>query len=257
MARMPRLPACAWPLVRLYPIILVLVVWEVLVQYGPMQSRLFPPLGRILAEIGYLWTNGDYQYHGLFTVARALSALAVATIVGIGLGLLMARSRTIEALLEPLFSATYPVPRIALYPILIFALGTGNAWRLLLVFMECLYPITMNAYYGAKSVDRTLIWAGQNMGADARCLFWRVVMPASLPYIFTGLRVAGPIALIVTIVTEMIGGNTGLGYLVIIAANSFQPPRVFAAAFAIALLGFALDRMMVFVRQRVLVWERV
>ena len=124
-----------------------------------------------------------------------------------------------------------------------------------LVFLECLYPIAIHVHAGMRSADRVLIWAARNMGASPRQIFTRVLVPASLPIVFTGLRIALPVSLIITLVTEIIGESRGLGFFVTFATSSFQYARALAAFFVIALLGFVLDRALTFARDRIVFWQ--
>jgi ABC-type nitrate/sulfonate/bicarbonate transport system permease component len=156
-----------------------------------------------------------------------------------------------------LFSGTYPIPKIALFPIFVYAFGIGSLSKVLLIFLECLYPIVITTHAGTRAVDRVLVWSAVNMGASRGRLLARVVVPALAPYIFAGFRIALPIAMIVVIITEMISSADGLGYLVMYALASLKTDRMLAIALAIALLGVALDRLVVLVRNRLVFWERL
>jgi ABC-type nitrate/sulfonate/bicarbonate transport system permease component len=171
--------------------------------------------------------------------------------------MVMGRSAAVGNLFEPLFSGTYPVPKIALFPVFVFIFGIGSLSKIALVFLECLYPIVINAAAGARAVDRVLLWSARNMGASRAQILRRVVVPATAPYLFAGFRVALPIALIVVIITEMIGSADGLGYFVMYNFSSFKTDRVLAAVAAIALLGLGLDRLLVAARDRLIFWEKL
>ena len=136
--------------------------------------------------------------------------------------MLMGRSKLVAGLLDPLFSGTYAVPKLALFPIFIFVFGIGSLSKVALVFLECLYPIVIMSYHGARSVNRVLLWSAQNMGASRAETLRRVVIPATAPFIFAGFRVAVPVAMIVVVITEMVSSADGLGYLVIYSLSSLQ-----------------------------------
>ena len=114
---------------------------------------------------------------------RALGGFALAAVVGILVGMLMGRSKLVAGLLDPLFSGTYAVPKLALFPIFIFVFGIGSLSKVALVFLECLYPIVIMSYHGARSVNRVLLWSAQNMGASHGETLRRVVIPAAAPFI--------------------------------------------------------------------------
>ena len=117
--------------------------------------------------------------------------------------------------------------------------------------------MTIITYHGARSVDRVLLWSAQNMGASRGRTLLRVVLPATLPYIFAALRVALPVALIVAIITEMISSVDGLGYLVTYSLSSLKTDRMLALVVVISLLGLALDRALVALRNRLVYWEKL
>lgn len=241
---------------RFYSVPLVLLVWEALARSGAISRRLMPSL----VEIGNAFVEavmaGDMLYHAGISLVRALSGYGLAVVFGVLLGMAMARSRLADALIEPIFSVGYPVPKIALYPVFIFTFGLGFGSKIALIFLECLYPIAISTYYGMRSVERVHLWTARNMGASPRHIFWRVLLPAAAPAIFAGLRIALPISLIVVIITELIGESRGLGHYVSYQSASFEYASAFAGIAAVSLIGFTLDRLLVWLRNRVIFWEK-
>jgi NitT/TauT family transport system permease protein len=241
---------------RWYSIPLILAVWQVSTMTGIVSPRLVPDL-RLVA--GIFWTdlmNGELIHHGGYSVMRALVGYGLAVVVGVALGLAMARSRLAQDFVEPIFLFGYPIPKIALFPVFAFVFGFGTPSKIAFVFLECLYPIAIATYFAFLQVQKTHIWAAQSMGASQMTVLRRVMIPAALPAIFSGLRIALPIAVVVVIITEMIGDTTGLGYYITYAAVSFKYPAVYAGIAAVAIVGFALDRLFALVRNRVIHWER-
>ena len=258
MSRGPRLLVAALTGLRRASVLLsALVIWEAVARSGAASPLIVPSLVRILRELGLLASRVEPLMEAVQSLSRALSGFALAVAVGVLIGLLMGRSLIAARLLDPLFSGTYPIPKIALFPIFVFVFGIGSLSKVSLVFLECLYPVVINTYYGSRAVSRVLLWSARSMGASPRRVLWRVVVPASLPFIFAGLRVALPIAMIVVIITEMIGSADGLGYLVIYSLASFKTDRMLAVVLAIALLGLGLDRLLVVVRDRLVFWEKL
>jgi ABC-type nitrate/sulfonate/bicarbonate transport system permease component len=241
---------------RFYSVPLVLFVWEALSRSGWISRRLMPSLAEIADAFAGAIASGDLPYHAGISLVRALSGYALAVVFGVLLGMAMARSRLVDALFEPIFSAGYPVPKIALYPVFIFVFGLGFGSKVALIFLECLYPIAVSTYYGMRSVERVYLWTARNMGASPGHVFWRVLLPASAPAIFAGLRIALPISLIVVVITELIGESRGLGHYVSYQSASFEYAGAFAGIAAVALIGFVLDRVLVRLRNRVIFWER-
>jgi NitT/TauT family transport system permease protein len=239
-----------------YSVPLLLLVYELLGRTGLVSSRTLPSLLLIGEQLWTYLANGELPYHAGITLYRAALGFALALAAGVLLGTLMARSRWMEALFEPIFSFGYPIPKISLYPVFIMVFGLGTGSKVALVFLECLYPVAVHAYAGMRSADRVMVWAAHNMGASRRQLFCKVLIPAALPTLFSGLRIALPVALIVTIITELIGESRGLGYFVTFHTASFEYARAFAAFVVIAVLGFCLDRLLLGLRNRVIFWQK-
>src|SRR5712664_804494 len=192
---------------RLLPFVLiaaVLVAWELAARSGLWSPLLFPSLASIAYEFGLLLSRADRLMEAWHSLYRALGGFALAAVVGVAIGMLMGRSAFVAGLLEPLFSGTYAVPRLALFPIFIFIFGIGSLSKVALVFLECLYPMVIITSQGARNLNRVLLWSAQNMGASRSEILRRVVIPSTTPFIFAGLRVALPVALIVVIITEMV-----------------------------------------------------
>jgi ABC-type nitrate/sulfonate/bicarbonate transport system permease component len=245
---------------RLRPLILIgvaLLAWEIVARSGLWSPLLFPSLASIGRELVRFASGPEGLLEAWISLERALGGFALAAVLGVLIGMLMGRSAFIAGLLEPLFSGTYAVPKLALFPIFIFVFGIGSLSKVALVFLECLYPMVIITSQGARNVNRVLLWSAQNMGASRSEILRRVVIPATAPFIFAGLRVALPVALIVVIITEMVSSADGLGYLVIYALSSLKTDRMLAVVVVIAALGLALDWLLVLLRDRLVYWEKL
>ena len=234
-----------------------MAVWETAARSGLWSPLLFPSLEKIFRELALFFTKTEMLLEIQVSLERALGGFALAAVVGILLGIVMGRSRFVAAMLDPLFSGTYAVPKLALFPIFIFVFGIGSLSKIALVFLECLYPIVIMTYAGAREVNRALLWSAQNMGASRAAILRRVVIPATTPFIFAGFRVAVPVAMIVVVITEMVASADGLGYQVIYALSSLKTDRMLAVVIVIAALGYALDTAVVLLRDRLIYWEKL
>src|SRR5438874_6313938 len=174
------------------PIIILLVAWEAAARSGLWSRIVFPSLVNIGREFFLFITQADAWEQIWTSLYRAFGGFGLAAVVGVLLGMLMGRSQLVAGLLDPLFSGTYAVPKLALFPIFIFVFGIGSLSKVALIFLECLYPLTIITYHGARSVNPVFIWSAQNMGASRARTLMRVVFPAMLPYVFAALRVALP-----------------------------------------------------------------
>ncbi|SEL24027.1 ABC transporter permease [Haloferax larsenii] len=235
----------------------LLVLWQlgallVTSSFGP---PLIPRVEVVAVQLYTMLVTEGTAYSDIFaTLFRVFVGFTAAIVVGIPIGLWMGSDDRVEFVLDPLISTLYPIPRIAFYPLLLAILGLGHAPKLVIIFIESLIPILLGSYYGVQSVSKLHIWSGKNFGASRTQIFRDIVLPASLPYIFSGIRMAMPIALIVTVVTELVASSQGIGYLIIRAQGSFEYETVFAGVVLISILGIVFDQILARLRERLLFW---
>jgi NitT/TauT family transport system permease protein len=232
-------------------------VWEAAARSGHWSRLLFPSLVSIFNELVLFFSKSESLLEIWTSLTRALGGFGLAAAVGVTLGMLMGRSKLVAEILDPFFSGTYAVPKLALFPIFIFVFGIGSLSKVALVFLECLYPIVIMTYAGARDVPEKLLWSARNMGASRAAILRRVVIPATTPFIFAGFRVAVPVAMIVVVITEMVSSADGLGYQVIYALSSLRTDRMLAVVVVIAALGYLLDKAVVLARDRLIYWEKL
>lgn len=236
---------------------LILAAWELAARSGLWSPILFPPLERIGRELFLFVTSAQGWAEIWTTLYRAFAGFGAAAVVGGLLGLAMGRSPLAAALFDPLFSGTYAVPKLALFPVFVFVFGLGSLSKVALVFLECLYPMVIITSQGARGVPKALLWSAGSMGAGRWTTLVRVVLPSTMPYVFAALRVALPVALIVVVITEMISSVDGLGYLISYSLSSLKTDRILALVVVIAALGLALDRALIGLRDRLVYWEKL
>lgn len=239
---------------RVLAVLGVFVLWQVLAIDA--ESPLIPTVDRVVERLIDDIGSGLIWRHAQVTLLRGGIGFGIAVAGGILLGVMMARSRVVEAAIEPLLAATYPVPKLALYPIFILWLGFGAESKIALVALECIYPIAYNTYAGASAVNKNQMWAALNAGASRIRIIRSVVLKAALPSILAGIRIALPIALVVMVVTELIGESLGLGFLIRSAGTRFQPEGALAVVLLLGVIGFVLDRLTVLATRVLAFWEK-
>ncbi len=230
------------------------LLWELAARWA--DSPLMPGLGLTVERLIEDVRSGLMWRHAQFTLIRGFSGFAIALAGGIALGTVMARSRVVEGVLEPFLAATYPVPKIALYPIFILWLGLGAASKIALVALECIYPIAYNTYAGVNAVDRSHVWAARNAGVGRIRITFSVMLKSALPSIMAGVRIALPIMLVVMVVVETIGESVGLGFLIRFASAQFEPQGALAVVLVLAFIGFVFDRLVVLLTRVLAFWAR-
>jgi NitT/TauT family transport system permease protein len=241
---------------RWYSLPLLLAIWQLCVSTGLVVSQLVPGLDEIAKAFIHDVSNGVLLHAAAITMGRALAGFAMALLAGIPLAFAMARSKWWSRLVEPTFFAGYPVPKIALFPVFTFIFGIGTPSKVAFTFLEALYPIVITTYVGIGGIRTRWLWTARNLGASRAQIFRRVILPAALPSIFAGMRIALPVAITVVVVTEMIGDSSGLGYYVTIFSTRFRYQNVYAGLLAIGLCGFLFDRLLMSARRVCVYWEK-
>ena len=206
----------------------------------------------IAANLWELLGNGELISNAVASVYRTYSGFVIGSLLGVGLGLLSAVSRRAHAFFDPLVSVLYPVPKIALLPVIITWLGFGDVSKIALIALAVFFPTFINTMYGALGTPKNLVWAARNMGAGRLYTFRHVVLPAALPQILTGLRSGLALAFVVLFATEMVGSHNGLGDMITRAEEAMRYDTMYAAIFTIGVLGFISDRILQVIRRKML-----
>jgi ABC-type nitrate/sulfonate/bicarbonate transport system permease component len=248
--------AAVWAGMRYsYPLLLVLAAWELVARAGLIRPLFLPTVTTVLEQFWVLLLDGEIVVPLLVSLYRAFAGLALAVLLGVLAGLLMARSRCAHWALDPLVSLAFPAPKIAFVPIFILWFGIDDLSKILLVAFTCVFPMIVATYHGAVAVSRTIIWSAEAMGTPERKLLYRIILPAARPYIFSGVRVTMPVALIIAFTAEMIAGGGGVGGALMFAQRFFQTPTVFVYILVMLATGFVLDLAMLRLRAWLIPWE--
>jgi ABC-type nitrate/sulfonate/bicarbonate transport system permease component len=239
-------------LVGLVPILLILAVWQALAVSGLAPRALLPLPGAVGARLIEQLGSPTYLQHAATTLLRLFTGFGIAVALGIALGVAATASRRVEAGLMPLVRVLAPVPKIALYPALVLMLGFEDSSKIALVVADAVFPILLATYHGLRTVEPKLAWVAHAVGVGRlRCTF-TVVLPAALPSVLTGCRVALVISCIVVFLAEMITSTDGLGHLLVRAARNFQTVDMFVPLITISLLGLTLNAGFNALRRRLL-----
>jgi ABC-type nitrate/sulfonate/bicarbonate transport system permease component len=240
----------------LLPLIVLVLGWEALSRSGVVSTFLLPPLSAVLQRVWDDALSGDLTINLGMTLYRALTGFAIAGIGGVALGILMTRNRFIGWFFDPIVSVGFPMPKIAFLPIFMLWLGLYNVSKISMATFNAIFPVIVATIAAAEGIDRQLLWSARSLGASERQLLREIILPAALPQIMTGLQVALPVSMIVTIVTEMLMGGQGLGGAMIAASRFADSPGVFAGIVEIAIAGLCLVKGIALLRRRLLIWHQ-
>lgn len=237
-----------------------LLLWHVGTD-GTMLGTLLPgPLPVLKAFFKGLYTKlGPYTLWGhiLWSLSRVMIAFTVASISGIILGLAMGWFEKAEAIARPLFETIRPIPPIAWISLAVLWFGLGEAPKYFIIFMSAFANITMNVYTGAKSVDPELVGASKMLGANRRQVFTTIVIPFSIPYIFTGLQIAISSSWAAVVAAEMIRSNEGVGWLIISGTSINDTVQILVGIISIGIVGYILATIMRRVEEALCAWNKV
>src|SRR5690606_5977033 len=191
-----------------------------------------------------------WQHLGI-TVYRLLVGLVLAIFAGVALGLAAQLSRAGAAMLDAAVRLLAPIPKIALYPAMILVFGFENSSKIALVVADALFPVLMARGAAARARDRKLIWSARAAGTSRAACLWKVTLPAIVPTVLAGVRVAGVIACVVVFLAEMIASTDGLGHMLTVAARAYRTLDMFVPLVWICALGLALNSLIGFVQRKV------
>ena len=239
---------------RYTPLLLLAAVWEAVTQAHLVSQYALPTLSGVFSS---LWTlaGDDLSYHTSRSVARGAIGLGAAVVFGTTAGVLMAWYRPVRLLLKPFIQMFYPMPKSALIPLTIMWIGLGDPSKITLIFIGSLLPIVVSSFNAARGVDQVLIWSARGMGATERELLLEVVVPAALPEILNGYRVALALCFILVVAGELIIANNGIGFLINFLGEGGDYKGMFAGVITISLVGFLADRGYVMLMRRILIWR--
>ncbi|MGZ8291332.1 MAG: ABC transporter permease [Telluria sp.] len=249
----------------------VIAVWQAVAMLGWVNPQVLPsPLAVVQKWIVYLlpmqphtdgswlaWLfSGELVIDSLGSLYRVVAGFLAGAVLALPLGLAMGASQRVYAWFNPLVQLLRPIPPIAYIPLSILWFGLGNPPAVFLIALGAFFPVLMNTIAGVRQVDGIYLRAARNLGAGGSTMFLRVILPAAVPYILSGVRIGIGTAFIVVIVSEMIAVNNGLGFRILEAREYFWSDKIMAGMITIGMLGLAIDVGMNRLNNYLLRWHR-
>lgn len=235
--------------------IVLLGIWEFLGSYGYIDTRIFPPPTQIALDGVDVVSSGRLPEAFGITVTRLAVGFASGAVTGIVVGMTMGLIRPVRAAFAPLFSALYALPKIAILPVLLLIFGFTETSRVLLVTLGVFFVLQINTFSGIRQMDPGMLEAASAYRARGWRKFRFVLFPATLPSIFTGLRVAAGMAVIIVVSTEFVAADSGVGHLIWNSWQLFEPGTMYVGIATSALLGAALTGLVAYVERVALPWR--
>lgn len=233
-------------------LVVVLVLWEILPAALDIPRYIIPSLSDCLAELQRMYVSDRLVSHTVSTALYTVLGFAIGSLLGAVLGYLLGMSVFWEKVLSPYILALQIAPKVAFAPLFIMWFGYNAMPKMLVTVLIVFFPVLVNVLQAMRTVDRDLINLARAYNLSRLGIFWKVEMPSTLPNLMAGLRIASTLAVIGITVGELIGGNTGLGYLISYGGGQANAAMVFNAIILLTVIGFLLYTVLQHIEERVL-----
>jgi ABC-type nitrate/sulfonate/bicarbonate transport system permease component len=232
----------------------LLALWEVSARFGWVSSSNWPPFSGVVLALAKGWTSGELPMLIASTLRRVALGYVLGCTAGIVLGALLGIDRWARYALKPIIEVLRPIPAPAIVPMLILFLGVDDLLKVVVVALACFFPVFLNTLSGVAGVDAVLIETARTFRISRFRTLKSVILPAATPTIAAGMRIAIGNALVVTVISEMIAGSTGLGYYIVQMQYALRPEPMYAAIISLSAMGYLLNRAFVALDRRWLPW---
>jgi NitT/TauT family transport system permease protein len=234
----------------------LLAIWQLLLMAGFGDRRFIPAPTDIAVRFWQLTVNGELFIHTGVTLYRVFAGYVIGAVPGIAAGLLMAMFKPVRLFFDPLVAVLFPIPKVALMPLLLLAFGFGDASKIALVATAVFFPVVVNTYAGAANIDKLYWDVAKNYGASSWVMFSRVVFFGALPLIFAGLKIALAVSFVVLVAAEFVASKSGLGYLIWNSWELLQVDYMFVGIVVIGILGLITSVLFDEIENLVIPWKK-
>ncbi|MDR5781083.1 ABC transporter permease [Caballeronia sp. LZ065] len=240
---------------RSIALVVFVLLWELLPRLGIVGSAYLSPPSQVALAIARLFDSGDVWQHLAASALRSISGLLIAVAGGVALGFALGWFRRAERIIDPLYQLLRQVSAFALFPVFMLFLGIGESSKIAIIVWAAFWPVLLNTIAGVKQVERVFVDCARSMGASQGFIFAKVVLPAALPEILTGIRLAGAYSITALVAAEMIGARSGLGFYTLNSQETFQIPDMYAGIVLLAVFGLLINKSLSLLEKRLLRWR--
>jgi NitT/TauT family transport system permease protein len=215
------------------------LAWEAVARLQWVPALFLPAPSAVLVEAGRMAWSGELGRHVAISLVRVGAGFGLGAAAGTALGLVLGSSSVLWAIGNPLIAATYPIPKIALLPLMILWLGIGEAPKVAMIALGVFFPVVINAYAGVQGTDPLMVKAARSLGAGRWQVVLKVILPSALPTILAGYRLGAGIALLLVVSAEMINATAGIGFLILHSGDLMLTAKLMVGLATLSLLGLA------------------
>ncbi|ASF38245.1 ABC transporter permease [Halobacillus halophilus] len=235
--------------------IFILILWEFLSRTGLVDARFFPPPTEIVGTFITMGTSGELFEHIGISLFRIMAGFLLGVIPAIILGLLMGLYSPLRHFFSPLIMALMPIPTLALLPIILILFGIGEVSKIVTIAGSVFFPVIINTVAGVITIDRIYLDVARNYGANSRQFFFKIALPGALPVMIEGIQMGQAIALLTIVAAEMMGANSGIGYLIWTSYNAFLLKEMYVGLVLISFFGYLFSLILRGCQNKLLPWR--
>lgn len=235
--------------------VLFLALWEIAVRVGYLKPLFFPPPSLIFQTFLKLVSSGELQQNLYPSLFRIFWGFALGTVPGLIIGLSMGWSTRFRLFLDPIIAALYPIPKIAILPLIMLLLGIGELSKIAVVGIGSFFLVAINAMTGVRNINRIYFEVAKNYGARRIKVFTKVVLPGSLPMIFAGMRLSLGMSLLLVVAVEFTAANYGLGAMIWLAWETLRTENLYVGVIICAILGIVFTTVLKRIERHFMPWE--
>ena len=232
----------------------ILLLWELCGRLGLLNPLFFPVPSLICIAFFDMLADGEIQANLSVTLLRVFVGFLIGTVSGLFVGLCMGASEKVRLFLDPVVAATYPIPKLAIFPLLMIIFGIGELSKIMAIAIGCFFIVVLNTMAGVRNINKVYFEVAKNYGASRIQVFSRVMLPASLPMIFTGIRLALGMSLIIVVGVEFLSANHGIGAMIWYAWETFDIEKLYVGIAICAALGLLFTLMLKKLEEYIIPW---
>jgi NitT/TauT family transport system permease protein len=234
----------------------LLVLWEIATQAGLLNVQFFPAPSTVAQEFARLVGSGQLLETTMISMGRLSAGFVIGAVPGVIIGIIMGLNRWVRTIAEPLIAATYPIPKTAIFPLLLIIFGLGESSKIAVVAIGVFFPVVVNTAAGVMGIHQIHHDVGKNFKASRLQVFRTIAIPGATPLIIAGMKLGVGMALMLIVVAEMLGGTSGLGFMIWNSWSTFRVETMYVALILISVLGVAMTFLLTEIERLLTPWNR-